>query len=227
LLGTAVHGYQINATMQFPRGTFPNDQLGPEQRLSWLVMILPYLMGDETPGKKASPEKSLYDQFDQKQAWDAPANRKATATLVRWYLCPALPGHARHTEYAMTTYVGIAGVGRDAAQLPRETNGALTPRIGIFGYDRRMTAEDMTAGISQTMMVAETALDLGAWAAGGPATVRGLDPATQPYLGLGRPFGGLHPGGADVLMADGSDRFVSNKIGPHELEAMATVTGEP
>ena len=110
LLGTGIHGYQLNSDMQFPRGTVPNDQLGPEQRLGWLVTILPYLMGEEPPGKKASPEKALYDQLDKKQGWDTPANRKAAATVVRWYLCPALPAHARHTEYGLTTYVGIAGL---------------------------------------------------------------------------------------------------------------------
>jgi prepilin-type processing-associated H-X9-DG protein len=227
VLGEAIHSYQLNSDGHFPRGAIPNDQLPAERRLSWMVTILPYLMGDEAPGKKTTPQKALYDQFDRSRSWDAAANHKAAATVLGWYLCPSLPGRARHSEYGLTTYVGIAGLGPDAAQLPRETNGTLTPRIGIFGYDRQLTVEDVTAGISQTLMVTETTLHLGAWAAGGQATVRSLDPAAQPYLGPGRPFGGLHPGGANLLMADGAARFVSLKIAPRELEAMATVTGEP
>ncbi len=74
------------------------------------------------------------------------------------------------------------------------------------------------------MMVIETAKDNGPWAAGGPSTVRGLDP-TQPYIGSGRQFGGLHSGGAMAAFADGSVRLSSDRISPATFEALATIAG--
>ncbi len=56
-------------------------------------------------------------------------------------------------------------------------------------------------------------------------TVRGLDPARPPYIGPNGQFGGNHPGGANVLFADGSARFVSDSIDPKIFEAMSTMAG--
>jgi prepilin-type processing-associated H-X9-DG protein len=75
------------------------------------------------------------------------------------------------------------------------------------------------------MMVAETQDRPGPWTAGGPSTLRAVDPRTRPYLGPGRPFGGLHRKGTMVLMADGSARFVPNATPPPIFEAMATIAG--
>lgn len=71
----------------------------------------------------------------------------------------------------------------------------------------------------------DTRLVIGSWIQGGPATVRGLDFAQQPYVGGGRQFGGLHPHGACVAMADGSVRWVKDSINPGVFEAMSTMGG--
>ena len=73
------------------------------------------------------------------------------------------------------------------------------------------------------MMVAETYDRLGSWNSGGFSTVRGLDPARRPYLGDGRPFG--RSGGAEVLFADGSVRWVTDSVDARLFEAMATIHG--
>jgi prepilin-type processing-associated H-X9-DG protein len=117
-------------------------------------------------------------------------------------------------------YVGIAGVGADAPSLATGH-----PRDGIFGYDRQTRMVDIADGTSTTMMLAETTFANGPWTAGGPATVRGLDQGRQPYLGLGRQFGGAHPGGAMVAFADGSVRFLPETIAPTVFEAIATIAG--
>ena len=85
-------------------------------------------------------------------------------------------------------------MGRDAAELPRGD-----PLAGIFGYDRIVRREDLTAGATQTLLATETARDNGPWTAGGSPTVRGLDPTDAPYIGPGRPFGGMHPHGLNIL----------------------------
>ena len=40
-----------------------------------------------------------------------------------------------------------------------------------------------------------------------------------------RQFGGNHPGGANVLFADGSARFISESIDPKVFEALSTMAG--
>ena len=61
-------------------------------------------------------------------------------------------------------YIGIAGVGRDSPSLPEKH-----ARAGVFGYDRKTRMADITDGAANTMMMAETALAIGPWIAGGPA----------------------------------------------------------
>ncbi len=84
---------------------------------------------------------------------------------------------------------------------------------------------DITDGAANTMMVAETGRVSGSWLQAGPATVRGLDPASQPYIGVGRQFGGQHGGGVLVAMADGSVRRIDVSISPKVFEAISTMAG--
>ena len=131
----------------------------------------------------------------------------------------------------LTAYVGVAGVGADAADLPPDDR-----RAGAFGHDRRTALADFRDGTSNTLLVLESARDNGPWARGGPATLRGLSPAERPYLGAGRPFGGTHfaentlfrrggPVGCHAALADGSVRFLRAAVSAETLEALATVAG--
>ena len=83
----------------------------------------------------------------------------------------------------------------------------------------------------------DSAHDLGPWAKGGPTSVRGLDPAARPYLGVGRPFAGTHytegnvfRGGKAVsgaaAMADGSVREVRHTVTDDVVEKLATTAGK-
>jgi hypothetical protein len=214
----------------FPPGTVPNDALKPEQRLSWVTLLLPYLEPEALPDSKASArrvgkERQLYGQIHFQQAWDAEVNRAATTTRLPVCVCPS-DGDPAARSSAWTTYVGIAGVGRDAASIPDFHPPAMVakdPNAGIFGYDRWTTRDDVTAGLSKRLMVVETMRDNGPWAQGGPATVRGIDPEDNPPIGYGRPFGGQHRRGAYVLYADGQAEFVHDTIHPPAWQAQARI----
>ncbi|HEV3260964.1 MAG TPA: DUF1559 domain-containing protein [Gemmataceae bacterium] len=207
-MGLALLNYHDTAG-RFPAGTMANAGLPPEQRLSWLVAILPYV--------ESSP---LYSRIDTAKCWDSAANRAVITPPYKVYLCPNSPRGAASGAPAVTTYVGSAGVGGNAALLP-----ASDLRAGVFGYDREVRRASIKDGPEKTLAVIETALDNGPWATGGPATVRGLDPDREPYLGRGQQFGGQHLGVTNALFADGSVHGLSNGLDAHLLKALATIRG--
>jgi prepilin-type processing-associated H-X9-DG protein len=224
-IGQGVFAYEQKHG-EFPPAVLPGPGLPVEKRLSWLAGILPYLEPAQPPlpVRGTAPRKSKPQATTEKLhpdlAWDDPKNRAAVDTVLREYLCPDQFDQFAATTPGMSSYVGIAGVGPDAAGLP-----ANNPRAGFFGYERRLTPKELEAGRggSLTLMAAETGWENGPWAQGGPATVRGLDPARRPYAGPGRPFGGLHPGGFNVLFADGGVEFKRDSVSDEHLETLATL----
>ena len=208
----------------FPSGTIGSPDLSPDRRLAWTVVIFGYL------------EQGLGLLIDLMEPWDSPRNLRplfqhtstdgvpppytTSAANNPFLRCPVHRGRATPKGLSPTDYVGIAGLGTDAAVLPMGH-----PRAGLFGYDRKTRLADIRDGAGVTMMLAESDQQLVPWTAGGPSTVRGLDPDHQPYIGRGRQFGGWHRGGAMVAFADGSVRFLGETIDPKVFEALSTAAG--
>jgi prepilin-type processing-associated H-X9-DG protein len=208
-LGMALHNYRSAFNDQFPTASMPNPLVPAASRFSWLVTINPFL--------EASP---FYSRLDKEKGWDAEENRFAALTRFRTFECPAYPDRPPTSTLVPTHYVGLAGLGADAAALTRES-----PRAGFFGDARTLTFADVEGHAATLLVAVETAQASGAWTAAGPATVRGLDGEFPPYLGPGGQFGGTHPGGATALFADASVRFLPGSLAPHVFEALATVQG--
>jgi Protein of unknown function (DUF1559) len=205
-VGLAVHNYYDTSRYLPPAGRI-NVNLPVDKRLSWLYLITPFV-----------ESSNLYREFDQDQAWDSEKNRVIPLTV--WYLvyhCPSDPGRPPTSKFIPTNYLGIAGLGTDAAMLPLDD-----PNAGFFGYERKLRFEDMKRGPSNTLAVVETAWGSGAWTAV-PDSVRGLDPEVSPYIEIPGQFGGNHPGGAMALCADGSVRFLESSFDPQEFERMAKI----
>jgi hypothetical protein len=235
VIGQALNAY-YGEHDQYPAATLPNAALPAEaydQHFSWLAGILPYLeleQGKARLGRGTAPRpehaRLTYERIDFSKAWDAEESRAAVDTRLRWYLCPSNPHQALPGGPGLTDYVGIAGLGPDAAALP-----AGDSRAGFFGYDRRLTRDMMQQdkegrGTSQTLVAAETTDDNGPWAQGGHATVRAVDSSQRPYAGRGRPFGGSHPRGFNLLLADGAVLFVNDDMDPDLLDALVPIRGE-
>jgi prepilin-type processing-associated H-X9-DG protein len=207
-IGLTVHSYG-DTYNHFPEAAMPNPALPPEKRLSWLVAIMPYLESN-----------SLFAKLDRDKSWDAEENRFAALTTIRTYQCPADPNRTPVSTLEPTHYIGIAGVGPDAALLPRGD-----PRAGFFGYERKLTPKDFAGHSSTLLMAVETAQVTGSWTAGGPPTVRGLEPDGPPYLGANGQFGGTHRRGTNFLFADASVRMVADSLDRRVFEAMAMLKG--
>jgi prepilin-type processing-associated H-X9-DG protein len=179
----------------------------PEERLSWMVALLPYL-----------EQEALFKQFDVDKGYAG--NLPAAQTGIRTFLCPL--GKEAATLEAVTHYVAMSGIGLDAATRPAGAVGN-----GFMGYDRVTSLAVIKDGTSNTIALMETHVGLGPWARGGTSNLRGFDPADVPICGDQRPFGG-HPKGMNAAMADGSVRFISSSIDPKNLAAAITIAdGEP
>jgi prepilin-type processing-associated H-X9-DG protein len=263
VIGGAVYQYSDSHNKVFPRAVVPLDGVPPEQRASWMAAILPYL--DAKPNRQ-QPWQALADRLDLAKPWADPANREAGTYFVSYYLCPGHPQFEPRQSPGVTHYVGVAGVGDDAAALP-----AGDPRAGFFGYERNLTRADVIApsedkrikDTSYKIMVVETTQHNGSWIAGGPPTVRGVgfDPTfltwecatltgmlATPHddfatslgavlqvprpegpllIGPGRPFGGCHPGGMNILWADGSVRWAPDSFPPSTFRMQASLSDDP
>jgi prepilin-type processing-associated H-X9-DG protein len=118
---------------------------------------------------------------------------------------------------APTHYLGIAGLGESAAELPLSD-----PKAGLFGYDRTVTFKDLKRGAARTIALAE-GLDGGPWTAGGRATVRGLVVGQLPFVDEGGQFASNHSAGTNVAFADASVRVFTSSVSPHVVETLVTL----
>lgn len=212
-LGLSVIAYRESHSGAYPRGTVDSPALPPDRRLGWITSVSSYF--DESQGFSPAFDRSA--AWDSRRNLDAASPRPGPGILSFGQLrCPAAVALAQPGE---SHYVGITGLGPDSPGL-----AASHPRAGVFAYDRVTHTSDIKDGLAQTMMLAETVDHPGPWPSAA-ATLRPVDPARIPYLGPGRPFGGSHPGGAHVVMADGSVQFLATTTAPRIIEDLSTIAG--
>ena len=215
---------------ELPPGTFLNPDLPPDERMSWYVYTLNALiegtpMAD--PSVKHRPPAGLGEplaKFDPTAAWDAPANAPLASYRLAVAICPAQVREYPAGQPVPTNYLAGGGLGLITPPLPLDEAG---PRAGAYRYHSPTPISAIPDGLHETAQIIESSTDLGPWLRGGPSTLRPLVVEAEPYVGPGRPFGGCHPGGAYVSMADGSVRFVVDGVDPVVFRAMLTIAGGP
>ena len=217
-VGFAVNVYHDNSPGKvYPTAAIPDAALPVAERLSWDVSILPYLDQNHPAGRKW---QGVYEPIDLKRRWDDPVNAASADTVISAFLCPNNPNYNPPVRPAPTHHIGISGVGSEAAFLKMGDGQA-----GFFGYDRVIQRNDVSAGISHTLMALETSTENGPWIRAGFSTVRGIHDEDR-LIGLNAPFGGCHAGGMNALFVDGSVRFESDRIEPKILRELARIARE-
>lgn len=187
---------------ELPVGARPSTRLKGEERFSWIATL--YASVADAPA------------FNGELSWRDPANDRFVRRRLAELLNPAIPRLTGEDGYPATHFVGIAGVGPDAALLPADH-----PRAGLFGENRRVRWNDVSDGRSQTMMLAGVTDRLGAWARSGSATARSF--TQTPYVNGPDSFGTGQNDRMLVLMADGSVRTIAASTPAHIVERMAAM----
>jgi hypothetical protein len=226
-LAAALKAY-TEVNKRFPRGTFdrpvPSQRNGrgyaPNERVSWMAELLAFL-----------DQAELQQRIDPKKSWKDKDNLAAAMTLIPPFVDPQSPSTAwwarfpgAATEVATTQFVGVAGVGLDAAEYkpgdPKDDK-----KIGVFGYDRATQLSDIKDRPSETIALIQVPTKFKRpWLAGGGSTVIGV-PETDSV----KPFVCDHPNGkrgALAIMADGQVRFIPENISPENFKAMCTIRGD-
>jgi prepilin-type processing-associated H-X9-DG protein len=215
---------------ELPPGTFQNPTLSPDQRMSWYVYTLNVLdQGVPNSAPQAKPRRAgaladVLSRFDPAASWDGETVADLRNHRLTTAICPAQVREFIPGSPVLSNYVALGGIGVDTPARSIEEAG---PNAGAYRNDGPTPDSQIKDGLEHTAQIAETNVELGPWLRGGPRNLRGLDLAAEPYLGPGRPFGGCHPGGAYLAMADGSVQFVKDSVNSAVFRSMFTIAGGP
>ena len=214
-LAAAIDAWRAGGGKLFGARAVPDEELALMQ-FSWLVELLPHLELND-----------VYARFNFEHGWTHETNERWSEYVIPQFLNP-LDDRQRWEGYpfhqaGLTHFVGMSGVENRrnvlAAALPRDD-----PRAGVFGYYDVAREDQITDGLSETIMVLGAGEIVAQWVQGGGATVRG---ARQPHFDPVGGFGtrGLNPTGTIVLMADGSVRQISADVDSQVFRALCTIHG--
>ena len=205
---------------EIPPGTVVLPGVAPENRLGWPVHLMPVL------DQKRQDVAGLLARIDTTQPWTAGANQAAGRTPLVVLVCPGTAPKPHPDAPAITCYVGLAGLAPpDPAAIELLVGVPPSPRAGAFRYDAPTPFDRIADGLSQTLLIGETANEPGPWLRGGHSTLRGADdsPGAKPLLGAGGQFGGYFPGGAHFALCDGGVRSFTPQTAPKVFLRLTTI----
>jgi hypothetical protein len=183
-------------------GCFPPAHISGKDgqpKVSWRVLILPYLAEDRPNGPEL---RSLYNAYRFDEPWDGPNNRKLAERMPQVFGCPNDP-EWRHSH---VNYLAITGPG---TLFP----DAHSTKLGdiVDGPDRTaMFIEVGNTGINWLQPI-DLAID----------KINLASPPNTTMMVLGN-----HQGGGQLVPADGSVIFVHReRVTKQLLSGLATIAG--
>ncbi len=201
----------------FPSGTVGNPARAPENRWSFYPNLMPWLEQAASP-----PIDYMSDSRDSRN-WllEYEVSKQETFTISLHapggITCPSGDSRFGEHEQIYAGYVGVTGIGA-----PSPVASSDHPEAGIWGYDRRTSTSEITAGLANTLLLIEAELDRDVWLLGGRPTTRWVSDDAQ-QIGVGKNFGGFHEECGIAGMADGRAVKLSNSIDRTILARMVQI----
>src|SRR5262249_53508159 len=130
------------------------------------------------------------------------------------------PKNAAYLRCVLPTYINSSMRGAPLADAEGFGLNHYSANSHVLAANQSLKLEEITDGTSNTLLLGEVNAAFSPW--GRPLNVR------DPARGINNPrgFGGpRQAGGAQFAMADGSVRFVSEKVSPAVLAPLATPRG--
>ena len=170
------------------------------KNFAWSAFLLPFV-----------EQQSVYDSVDFDYAFDHPKNREAAAVEIEVFLCPTVD--RRGGQRGEISYGGLFG----------ERLVDNRSDDGVFLYDRIIKFRDCIDGLSTTIATGEDVLGPDSeWINGGNVFVQS-HPINDRNVWVGdNEIRSLHPGGAMILMLDGSTHLINQSIDTQVLGQLIT-----
>ncbi|MBN2296626.1 MAG: DUF1559 domain-containing protein [Pirellulales bacterium] len=249
-IGLGVHNYAGTSRDYFPQGS-------PDTGLYGLFFkLLPYI-----------EKQAIHDQVDMSVPATDVINNHVREMVIDTYICPSwsdktttkitTPGS--YTQGAILLYQGVGGytpnpTGIDSSKGIPSGNGDM-PYNGMFAWGKLVRMNDVTDGLSSTLMVGEFVQrdtthqtypgNVRGWMIGGnwtgPPGSYSFKVVSKgvPNQQLDRysaswqlitpynhlPFGSKHQGGCNFVFGDGSVHFINGEIELDTFRCMATING--
>ena len=208
-VGLALHGYH-DAHNTFPAGGWTVGTMNS----GWSAAILPWL---EQP--------ALYAGLNLGFPYNNAANSTAAHTSLQVYLCPSEPRSTLWNQAPADPFpsadadyggmFGPRGLGN-----PSFTNN---PPAGPMIFNQPISLAQITDGSSATIAVGEAPEAINAlWASGHNLFDQSAPINARPPTEFGEELTSQHPGGVNVVFADGSVHFLKNSTAPVPLAALCT-----
>lgn len=203
--GLALHNYHDLY------GTFPPAfVLGPDGQKwhSWRVLILPQL--EQSP---------LYAEYRFDEPWDGPNNRKLLEKMPEIFSCPSQP---RPIMKAVVLSIGVLGSvgGGPSVSSGFTSYAAVFGQDCVFRGDQPVSIQDVTDGISNTVLIGECTRTKIPW-----TKPDDIDVAFYSKLGGPDGFGSRHDRGSHFLMGDGTVRFIPTNMPQTTVDGLFTRNG--
>jgi prepilin-type processing-associated H-X9-DG protein len=194
-IGLALHNY-YSVYDCFPAAFMPDREGRPMH--SWRMALLPYM-----------EQVQLYNAYNLSVPWNALENRTVYDTSISTYLCPSdTTRDSLHTNYAVVTGPGT---------------------LYESGKPTNPTIERITDGTSNTIYIVETKDTSFHWLEPRDLTLGPGGFEIKMSLTINDPaspsISSRHPGGVNVLIVDGSVRFLKAGIDKTILKALLSPEG--
>ena len=211
-VGLALHGYH-EASKTFPPGGWTLKGMN----MGWGAAILP---GVEQQAVAAGLNFNL--------PYNVAANSTAGATVLNVFLCPSEPRRGLRNQpdadpfpSADADYGGMYGP--RGLTVPPQIN---SPPRGAMIFDACIGIREIRDGASQTIQVGEAPEAINAmWVSGHNIFDQSAPINARPPVEYGEELTSQHPGGVNVLFADGSVHFLKQTMNPLALGALCTRAG--